>query len=581
MDTPAINPYPTEYKLPGDKSILTKDKSGDDRQSLLGPKACIVHALTFHEIPPKIDQLIEKLPDNEKLEELPNIQKEYLSFTVYSLKQMVAAGTISAETAWSLFYGEWGKIDSVAEDNFKGMREAFMQGVKTKIGDNDSTKKLSLLEFEFYARAGKAGLAQYERYDTWAKDLIFDKYTCKGMSEATKDEYRKALWLEMRIIEKQIGISKLNEDVRIFELGDGKYHIQITGITGTIDLFKVSTSSQSGRAIDSTIKAEIGHWMFGVFNFNNLWPQELMDRMNIIGYTERVNVAFDNTLTENLPPEARAFLQGGFYLASREADYSNYPEELPESKKNSYEKHEVAEYVERLIRKRMIRAVKGKELSSKDVYKTYRKMGVYIALLDFERKTKEEILEKIESFNLKEIDEYYNSYKIPWLIGEGKWEEVIKLGEAAIPALEEKLIDEHSRKEAAEALIKLKGLKEGSPKYKELYAYLLIDEGKWEEVIKLGKYASFALVTALYDENQGIRAKAAKALGEIGDIFAILTKEYKRLYAYQLIEEGKWEEVIKLGEAAIPALKITVFDESIGEKAAEALKKIRQMEAEE
>ncbi|KPJ65260.1 hypothetical protein AMJ44_10615, partial [candidate division WOR-1 bacterium DG_54_3] len=168
---------------------------------------------------------------------------------------------------------------------------------------------------------------------------------------------------------------------------------------------------------------------------------------------------------------------------------------------------------------------------------------------------------------------------------------------------------------AAEALIRIRGLKKDSEEYKQLYAYQLIEKRKWRKVIRLGNSAIPALKAAVVADDEGIRDGAIRTLGKMKDKEALSaldealkhqnpfvrwealnalekkgesaillfkkalndrdhnvrakaaetliklqnldrsSDEYRRLYAYQLIAEGKWEEVIGLGKAALPALE--------------------------
>jgi hypothetical protein len=676
-----ISPYPTRWRLPGDKT-----PSRQQLPAIAGiARKCIAHALTYHEIPPNIDAKIDALPSEEKLEELNPLQRDYLSFTVYNLKHMVAAGTISAETAWTLFFGEWGKVGEVEEGSFAGMRQTFMKNIREDVGD--LAKEMDLLHFEFYARAGEAGLAQFERFNQWAENLIFDKETCKDMKNAVKDEYRKALWLEMRIIEGSIGLGDLNDDVQEFELSkySGVYKHKKRGIGAVIDVF-------NGWGIDIIIKAEMGHWMFGLFPIHR-WVDELMDAMNMTGYTKRINDALRLVHLENislgiLPPEGRAFLEGGYNYMD---NYPVFPDRTlePRSTNEIIIRYERAVFVERAIKERLIIASEKGGIEFDDVYKIYRRMGLYVTILSLEmanvdaEKTKEGILKKIHSFDLNEIDEYCNSYLESilrdenarmWsrgiaaralirlknleedsnehkqlyacrLTGEGKWEEVVKLDEAALPALEVALNDNDFsiKGKAAQALIKLKEIEKGSDEYNRLYVYQLIGEERWDEIFELGRAANPALLEvlkssstkasarefvlqilritgdetvipalkeALADENSINRMWSVIALGMLGetsiipDLEALFndhfiirslaaealirakgleeeSDEYKELYAYKLVKGKKWDEIVKLGKPAIPALECSINNWHYEEEAFDTLKRIRNSDSDD
>ncbi len=577
-----INPYPTRWRLPGDKT-----PSRQHLPSIEGiARRCIAHALTYHEIPPNVDAKIEALPAEEKLEELNPLQQDYLSFTVYSLKQMVAAGTISAETAWALFFGEWDRIDKVEKGTFAGMRQAFMRNIEK----TDLTRDMDLLQFEFYARAGEAGLAQFERYNKWAEELIFDEETCKNMSDVIKDEYKKALWLEMRTIEEQVGRRDLNEDVDKFYLkanwgsfNDREISLMINIFNGTIgelsDYWKTFIRRRTGFCIDTIIKAEIGHWMFPFSQVRYKWVSELMDIMNASGLTNRIDDAFrlvykENIEVEGLPPEARVFLQGGDFRLrdsdDSEAKYPRYPEAPSSEFIEDYEKiYGAALRVDRLIRERIIKAFRQNEINSRDVYKTYRKFGLYIALQILEekqrdwQKSKDEIIAKINNFNLKEMEEYCNMRK----------SKIIKLLEETF---NEKGLSFSGRAGAARCLMKYKNPEKDSAEYNRLYVYKLIAASEWDKVVGFGEIALPALEVILNDRDNHMRGMAAMKLIKIKNLEKD-SDEYRRLYAYQLISYEEWEEVIKFGAAAVPALETALKDEKprVSQKAAEVLEKIR------
>lgn len=481
------DPYSTKYRLPGEKT-----PSARERKEVTGPvRKAIVQALTFHGISPHLDQFIEKLPPESVLWKLSKIQKSYLSFTVYILKQMVATGTISPKQAWILFYWQLKKIPQVNEGNYSYTRKIFWQNLRNIVKKDLPKKNMSLLEFEFYARAGKAGFAHFESFQKWSKDFKF--YTeietteekkkggwtirshsttegpCENLSEAEMDEYKKTLWLEMRILEDQYGVNGLQKEIDSFQCNQGERSSRYSPIgeeiITRIDLFDIESEHEgigdylaiiedayksrdipsllafsmifpfaiplglliskitlkpAGSTIDSGIKAEIGHWIFGGFPIlsSARWLSELMDRMNISSFTPRVNMGFDKNISkENLPPEVRTFREGGFYLQTKgidssdsERNFPTYPAEPPERIRD--EPHVIAEYFERLIRKKIIEAVKNNEIEREEAFKTYRKTGLYVVLLVLEGKTGKEIDSKLENFNLKEINDYYASRKM-------------------------------------------------------------------------------------------------------------------------------------------------------------------------
>jgi hypothetical protein len=531
------SPYPKRWKLPGDNRQRTQARV------LSGARAVIVHSLTYHGIPPRIDKLIDDLPSERRLKALPQPRRDYLSFTVYSLKQMVAAGTVSAETAWGLFNWSWNRIGEVSDENFKGMREAFFRET-LRHSNPVISEKPDLLRFEFYARAGEAGLAQYERYGEWATKLVFSSTT----PEHLKDEYRKALWLEMRIIEDRMGVSSLNEDVRqfVFDIR-GEHNSDRNEVRGSISLFNESACHPLGRAIDATIKSEIGHWLLDRFDILKLasnWASELKDRMNMAGYNKSVNQVF-NLREDEQSPMQKTFMQGGFFLSSSGSPFQKcekngfptYPDVWPGKDYALDESHVVAEYVEVKIRQRITRAVNEGNIKADLTYDTYKKVAMYVALLDLEGKTKDEILIKIEELNIEEINEYYQNYREKYLL-------------AVKAALKQKSIE--IRGKAAKSIILTEGLSRGN-EYSEYYAYQLLGEMNWDEALKLGRYALPALEATLEDESNYFRGSAARNIIQIKGLEE--GEEYLRYYAYVLIVEKEWDKIISLGNSAIPALE--------------------------
>ncbi|MFH1386220.1 MAG: HEAT repeat domain-containing protein [bacterium] len=387
--------FMTKYRLPGYRggpnSLI--EVNGVARRNIL-------HALTFHAVSPsRLDYYIEEvLPAEDSLQSLNPLRRAYLSFTVYSIKQMVVAGIVNADTAWSLFYGEWGKIERVEEGTFKGMREAFYRDLHL-VRQPDEPPPPDLLQFELLARAGQAGQAEYGRYTVWAQQLTFDTESCKNMSEAVKDEYRKALWLEMRLIESRVGMKKINvRDVDAFDFSTSEPRHCGSKTTACISLF------ESFSTVDSIIKAEIGHWMFSLFHVVP-YVSELMDRMNCVGYTSAVGG------NSNDSPEKRAFYEGGYGISSRGESFPSYPEVFSIGMFGT-EAHEVAERIEKNIRLALIRAVSKKIVKREEIYLWYRKLGVYIVLLNLEGKRIAEIEDKIESLNdatVKEVEDYFTN----------------------------------------------------------------------------------------------------------------------------------------------------------------------------
>ncbi|MBU0687517.1 MAG: HEAT repeat domain-containing protein [Candidatus Margulisbacteria bacterium] len=618
--SPQFNPYPSRFRLPGERTPARQQLPAIEGNV----RRCIAHALTFHEIPQNVDALIDRLPSAKKLLGLNALRRDYLSFTVYSLKQMVAARTISANTAWSLFFGEWKSIEEVEEGNFIGMRRAFMRRTYDTLAEEmgpgfiDSQRKqhfenergeVDLLRFEFLARGGEAGLAQYERYSRWAENLIFFEDSCKDMSAGIREEYRKALWLEMRIIEGQVRINGLNDDIRVLNINDkenGQYWDDCNyfrGVCASIDIFKQRFGEQKGGSVDSTIKAEVGHWLFAVFNRKYTWVSELADRMNMSGYTEKICPVFEQegVRMRDTTPEILCFYLGGYFLSSRmialaesESAFPTFPQEFPKSRGFSAEEHEVAESYERLVRY-IINAnlhVGTFDDNKHGIYQIYRKIGLYISLLYFEKSIQgeelslDEAVSKIRPLDLAEIDAYCSSAK----------ERMLQLSRTAL----------HSSNPdeiylAVGTLARLDGL----DNLKELGAALRHEDFDVRMATMNGLIGLFVrtddsrvvpvLKQVLNDEGfpDPAKLRVARHIAKQGDeeaedfiqrklnngkfrervaaASALIdlrglskgTTEYNRLAAYQLMHSLKWSQVEELGEAAISALEAALSDSNI------------------
>jgi len=565
-----FNPYPNKYLLPGDTTCRFDEEAEEcqGKAALKGSQASIVHALTYHGLPPNIDYLIDTLPSNEEITSLSSTQKDFLSFTVYSLKQMVAAGTVSAETAWSLFYWQLNSIERVEEDNYSGMRHAFMQEVYMRTaaeGREAVSKTPDLLLFEFYARAGEAGIAQFERYESWAEGLT--SYT---EPEGLKEDYAKALWLGMRITEGQYGYGAMNRDITQFDIScynEGRYFSREEVIVWAgVDLeYNNSTASP----IDFTMLGEMGHWMFDfavLYNvelpYHEFTLMELPDRMSISAYTEAVNLAFDPNLPEELLyPELRVFRSGGVFTGSRmielgehEAIYPSYPCNYPLEVALDASEYTIAEYTEAKIRERIVKAVERGEIEPAAVHATYRKVGTYAMLLDVQETTWEEIIEKIDEFDLNQMEESMakqeeivcqalidrwadagepERVKMLYIASELDLPEVIPLffggigdesevvGDLSCRFFDEKLIELHyspsSKKRADAARLSLHYIpsRKGSERYNIFMAFVLIHKGEWKKVVRLGNDAVGGLMAACSDENPEVRAKSVDALKKI------------------------------------------------------------------
>ncbi|MFA5876483.1 MAG: hypothetical protein WC901_07390 [Candidatus Margulisiibacteriota bacterium] len=349
---------------------------------------------------------------------------------------MVAAQSVSAEVAWTLFYGEWGRIPSVDADNFGRIRGEFWERIRPQVQMPSMRDTTSLLQFEFFARAGEAGLAQFERYQAWSQQLVFDEKSCAGMPPAVRDEYCKTLWLEMRLIESFVGLVGLNQDFGKFVKSseDGRSpsydNADNRAIYCSIDIFSPTLGKQKGGSIDSAIKAETGHWMFARFADSKIdsWTMELMDRMNCAGLTPRAMLPFVGPSSAKdfspLSPETLTFVLGGYYLAGgvrlkkAEADVQVYPRHAPANKNYLQQQfgrfefmHENAESVERMIRDCILLAESQGRIETREAYPIYRRVGLYVSLLVLEGKNTEKIISKLQNFDIHEINNYFENYQ--------------------------------------------------------------------------------------------------------------------------------------------------------------------------
>jgi HEAT repeat protein len=501
----ALNPYPARWQLPGDLTPAHQKLhpiNGKVQRS-------IVHALTYHEIPPAVDHFINQLPPEERLLSLDHTRRDYLSFTVLSLSEMVAVGTISAQTAWSLFYWQWGLIDKVTKDNFDTLRSDFwlrtysdirdeiggaqMAGLRTSFFDN-GCGGVDLLRFEFLARAGWAGLRRFEHYSSWRDKVVFSEngYRNWQMGAAVVDEYKKAAWLKMRQTEARVGIEGLNEEIRAIQLNtQGGFYLALeNAAVFTVDLFNQFASGILG----SSLTSEFGHWVFSSLAFHHSWVMEMMDRMNY--FTERGILLSLESPVVALPPETRVFMEGVISINKNGPQYQTYPNK---PKVGGDGEHEIAEQLENMIRKRILQIVPPEKR-----HEYYQKVKMYLVLLDLERRSEESIKEKIELFDLGEIDDYYSNYRvraIRSLVQVLKSEE--ESGDSKLRAA--RGIGAIGNREIVAELIKV--MENGSPYYTRTLAASLIKIG--------GDDAINYLIRALRNHKDGeTRIGIAKELGE-------------------------------------------------------------------
>lgn len=476
--------WPKKWLLPGEKA------SG--RKGIKGPALnAIVHALTYYGLPFQVDGKIDALLEKQAaFDALPQLQKDYLSFTVYSVKSMVAAGTISAETAWALFDGEWGEhVQTVTEDNFVGFRTAFFEKTLASLEGNkrqawEDKKCEDLLQFEFWARAGEAGLAQFERYDSWEL-----KFEGEPLCPTMQQEYRKALWLEMRSIEGELEYAEINANIESFILNrrEGKYINSSNTVKGAVDLW-----SPIDATIDAPLKAEIGHWFFDLLSEGPGWACELMDRMNMAGYTAK-------GIEQKGAPISKVFWEGGYFLSANGERFPTYPDNLKKGASRTG-KYFLAESLEKKIREKIKERVDINRIKREDAYALYRATGFYVGFLALERKSFEEIMQAIEDFDIAKIKE----------AKENILEKVLHCMN----------INSKARGKAA-AVIIARDRPEKGPDHDKLFAFVLVGKRRINDAAALGKPAQQALEKAAKDKNEIIRMDIASALGKLKDIASI------------------------------------------------------------
>lgn len=136
------------------------------------------------------------------------------------------------------------------------------------------------------------------------------------------------------------------------------------------------------------------------------------------------------------------------------------------------------------------------------------------------------------------------------------------------------------RKDVAEALEKL-GWSPEDVKQRVIY---LIDKGKWNECVNIGKPAVEPLIAALKDKDSDVRKKAAEALGKIKDSRAgeALLATFKdeitdvRQYAAEALGKIGYSRAV---EPLIAVLKDKNEFDSVREEAAEALGELKDNRA--
>jgi hypothetical protein len=491
--------YPQICRLPGEKTparLHLPEVGGTARR-------VITQGITWSGVTERTESEIASLAEERQIMGQNPLSRKYLAFTVYTIKQMTATGTISPEIAWTLFNMEWNGIQNepICHENFIQRRADFFSSLKLTV--NNKKAPVDLLEFEFWARAGEAGQKQFQKYYKWAEKLIFVRRGFKQQGEGIQEEYRKALWLEMRMAEDQIGIRGLNKDLgRMILLKEGAYFFKKKRTIGT------TISLRSKEGIDTTIKAEMGHWLLELLAFPAPWIEELADRMNIMFDSPKVFAkAFSKKKDEELPPQARVARNGGYFLAARmvqledpRSAYPTYPDEFPKQRIPPKERHEVAEMVECRIRQSLSRAVERGEVKKKEALRSYRQIGLYVCLLKLQGKNRDEILTKIDKLDVKAVQRYARDWK-----------------QIAVPALERRLNHPslHQRGMAAKALIHFRRRPKNSPAYRRLYAYQLIDQGSYAKLIKLGRDAIPALEALKKSRYPALAQQAQTMIEEI------------------------------------------------------------------
>jgi hypothetical protein len=508
---------------------------------------------------------------------------------------MMASAAISAETAQFLFSNQWEQLENVTDnDSFQGMRLAFNQQVRSIIGEDENTHGLSLLQFEFYARAGVDGLNQFERFQTWSQALVIDNADAQ-ISPTLKDEYRKALWLEMRICEARTGLTGFSNDIKRFSVNAEAIHDN--GIINCeIDLAR-------NRLIDRDIKAEIGHWQYEPIAdhlrcfWDRHWLAELVDRQNVSGYSPLLEHSFSSALPiEQWTPEARLFAEGRYSISGHKDEFPLYPAGDEERKqpgdyrpyryslggtyRPSLVVHYMAEQAELRIRGRIMRAWQEGLIETKDILKIYKDFGFHLYSLFTFQSSDDEIFYEIEKADLTRLDPIKN--------------------------LENRMTSSDSfgiRRPAALTLLRIKKPAVGTAEYNRLLSFTV----PAKEAVKFGPGAKEALEKALASKSFSEAIGVLEAIKESGvDEFVDLiekalmnhfppvrsmaaelliafrklspnTPEYNQLYAHILFSairnSNDEDALIALGEDALPALRIAATGIEIGESLSQRLMK--------
>ncbi len=104
----------------------------------------------------------------------------------------------------------------------------------------------------------------------------------------------------------------------------------------------------------------------------------------------------------------------------------------------------------------------------------------------------------------------------------------------------------------------------------------LLRRGKVEEIVLIGKPAVPALIDALKDEDGDVRMEAIRALEKIGFDKVPEEKRIEVRVLVFLILDDKTDEIVSIGNDAVPALIDALKNktEFVGARAAEALEKI-------
>lgn len=380
------NPAPSSVRLPGDRTpsrMRLPEVTGSTRRM-------ISHALTFYGYPSDIDKKLSAVPTENDLLKLGWTGSKYFSMSLYSLKQMLTTGAINPDLAWDLFTEDLPRAFDLKGNDPTSPRASFWQsvekGIRSEAGDDafnrsiciyclDDTGAFDPLRFEVLVRGGHEALKKQQYFHSWAKFASINGST-PGQPDPKDIDEKKLIWTFTAMTQAWSGIKAIvRPRVPNQRFWTNTSRDTFAGYETEIDLNVLRRNADG--PVDSGIASEFGHFIMEPFDLKrdrdgDSWQEELADRINYSGFSDHVNIDHSVMREEVIPPVYKAFSGGGFYLSACGHDFPQYPCEAPALPHRQREAHISAECVEAQLRKRLMEALRAKEIGPENLHYHYR-----------------------------------------------------------------------------------------------------------------------------------------------------------------------------------------------------------------